>query len=401
MLFLILFEYRFDAFYPYATGSKSYYSQRTEENTAAIDGNEIFGKDSASSCVYSTDTELIGEDDELHRTVRREDGAVVDQRGNVVFGPSRPTKRGVKKEELLSQKLEKPINVAIVGRPNVGKSTLLNKLIDDHRVLTGPEAGLTRDSTEVRWNWKNQDFRLVDTAGMRKVGTFDIRPELEGRSVSQAKRALALSNVTILVVDSEHGLTKQDINIASEIVEEGRALVLALNKSDSVSNKRELRRRVQYTLDRFLPDCKGIEVEHMSALDGTGVSSLMPAVMRIFERWNLRIPTGYLNRWLRQVCKHHPPPAKYKQMQGPRGQGKSIPIKLKFFSQINVRPPTFALFANRTDLPAEYMRLLTNAIRQEFGLYGVPIRLLPRTSNNPYTASKSKVENVSKKTKIA
>lgn len=267
---------------------------------------------------------------------------------------------------------EKNINVAIVGRPNAGKSTLVNQLIGEDRMLTGPEPGLTRDSIAVGWNYNDQPVRLVDTAGMRKRAK--ISQKLEKVSVQESLRAIRLAHVVVVVIDATGTLDKQDLTIAHHVVEEGRALVIALNKWDAVKDKREVLQHIKERVGDSLSQVAGVPVVTLSAMKGDGLDRLMDTVLRIYEVWNTRISTNQLNRWLEDMEANHPPPI----TSGRR-------IKLRYMTQVKSRPPTFALWVNKPiNLPDSYQRFLTNGLRDLFKLQGVPIRWILKKSENPY-----------------
>jgi GTP-binding protein len=264
------------------------------------------------------------------------------------------------------------LQVAIVGRPNVGKSTLINRIVGEDRLLTGPEAGITRDAITVEWEYGGRCFKLVDTAGMRRKAT--ITDKLEKMSVSDTLRSIRMAEVVVLTMDANAILDKQDLTIARLVVDEGRALVIAINKWDAVDDKAAARQRIEDRLETSLPQAKGVPVVMLSALTGKGVSGLMDAIVSIHAIWNRRVTTSKLNRWLESIVEHHPPPA----VSGRR-------VKLRYGTQIKSRPPTFVLFTSRPDdLPEAYMRYLVNSLRKVFELPGVPIRLSLRKSDNPY-----------------
>ncbi len=264
------------------------------------------------------------------------------------------------------------VRLAIVGRPNVGKSTLLNRLVGEARVITGAEPGLTRDSIAVRWSYEGQAVELVDTAGLRRrartVATLD---RLSSRD---AERALGQAAVVLVVFDATDPASRQDMTIAARVAEEGRALVILLNKWDLVRDRAAARAAVEDRLEAALAQVKGVPLVTCSALTGAGAEKIMPAVLAAFSTWNRRIPTAALNRWLEGAARHHPPPL----VAGRR-------LKLRYITQVKARPPTFALFASKPQaLPESYRRYLVNGIGAEFGLAGVPIRLLLRAGKNPY-----------------
>lgn len=267
----------------------------------------------------------------------------------------------------------KPIKIAIVGRPNVGKSTLLNALVKDNRVMTGPEAGITRDAIAVDWVYKDTKIKLVDTAGMRKKARVD--NNIEQMSVEDTLRAIRLAQIVILVVDANTPLEKQDLQIADHVLKEGRALILAVNKWDIAENREELLDTVQYKLETGLAQVKKLPFVTISAKNGRNLNLLMDRVLTTYAIWNRRVKTAKLNRWLA---------ARESQNPAPLVDGRSN--RLKYIAQINTRPPTFALWVSQSkELPGTYKRYITNALREDFDLPGVPVRLLIRTSKNPYS----------------
>jgi len=272
----------------------------------------------------------------------------------------------------------RPLRLAIVGRPNAGKSTLINQMIGDDRLITGPEAGLTRDSISVEWDWEGRPVKLFDTAGMRRRARVD--EKLEKLSVSDALRAIQFAEVCVLALDGDRGIDKQDLKIADHIVREGRALVIALNKWDIVKDRLQIQRDLQDSLTKSLPQLKGVQVVTMSGLTGKGLQHLMPAVEEAYELWNARIPTSALNRWLADTVDKHPPPS-------PSGRR----IKIRYGAQIKTRPPTIQLFCNKPeDLPQSYVRYLENELRKDFDLPGTPFRFVMRKSANPYESRRRK-----------
>ncbi len=265
-----------------------------------------------------------------------------------------------------------PLQLAIVGRPNVGKSTLLNRLLGDERAVTGSEPGITRDSIAVEWSHGGRAVRLVDTAGLRRRAR--VIEHLERLSVEDTLRVIRRAEVVVLVLDAEAGLERQDLTIAAFAVDEGRALVIAANKWDLVGDGRGALAAMHDRLAVALAQAKGTPVVTLSALHGRGVDKLMPAVFEVFDCWNVRVPTGKLNRWLERVVADHPPPI----VAGRR-------LKLRYMTQVKARPPTFALFVSKpADLPEAYRRYLANRLRETFGFAGVPIRVLARAGKNPY-----------------
>ena len=275
----------------------------------------------------------------------------------------------VSEEEPVSNK---PLQLAIVGRPNVGKSTLANRLLGEERLLTGPEAGITRDSIGVDWEWDGRRIRLVDTAGLRRRAR--VEEKLEKLSVGDTLRTVRFAEVVMLVIDATQPLEKQDLTIARMVENEGRALVLILNKWDLVPNKQETLSLLKDRLQISLSELSGMRFVPVSAMTGAGIDKIMPEVFYTYEAWNRRVPTPQLNRWLGAVQERHPPPL----VEGRR-------LKLRFMSQANIRPPTFALFSSHPgELPDAYRRYLVNLIRDDFDIQGVPIRMMLRKGKNPY-----------------
>ncbi len=269
-----------------------------------------------------------------------------------------------------------PIHMAIVGRPNVGKSTLINRLLEDDRLITGPEAGLTRDSIAVEWRWQGELIRLIDTAGLRRKAR--VRERLERMSTADTTRAIRYAQVVVLVIDGQAPLEKQDLTIASLVISEGRTLVIAVNKWDAIEDRKAVMRDLNDRLEISLPQVRGVPIVKISALTGARLDTLMPTVFEAYGVWNTRIPTGQLNRWLADVTERHPPPA----VNGKR-------VRLRYVTQAKSRPPTFIVFAGRPEsLPASYSRYLVNDLRQSFDLPGTPIRLIMRKGENPYAGKK-------------
>jgi GTP-binding protein len=268
--------------------------------------------------------------------------------------------------------MPKHLQLAIVGRPNVGKSTLVNRLLGEERLLTGPEAGITRDAIAIDWEWRGQAIRLIDTAGLRRRSK--VVEKLERLSGADTDRAVRFAHVVVLVLDSHDMLEKQDLTIARQVIEEGRALIIAANKWDAVEDKNVALKKLQDRLALSLPQVRGLPVVTISGMTGRNLDRLMDAVIEIYQRWNKRVPTAQVNRWLSEVQQMHPPP-----LVGGRR------VKIRYMTQIKTRPPTFALFAQMADeLPDSYHRYLLNGIRDTFDLDGVPLRLYSRRGTNPF-----------------
>lgn len=267
---------------------------------------------------------------------------------------------------------QKPIRIAVVGRPNSGKSTLINRLLGEERLVTGPEAGITRDAIAVDLTWRGHHLRIHDTAGLRRKTR--IEEKLEKLSVADAINAIRFAEVAIVLVDAQTPYEEQDIRIADLVEREGRAIVIGINKWDLVEPERGAHARLREVTDRLLPQIKGVPVITLSAHTGDGLDKLMAAVMEAYAVWNRRVPTAALNRFLTKATEEHPPPAA-------RGRRP----RLDYITQPKARPPTFIIFSSRTNALSEtYRRYIVNGLRENFALPGTPIRLLVREKANPY-----------------
>ena len=266
----------------------------------------------------------------------------------------------------------RPIRVAVVGRPNAGKSTLINRLLGEERLLTSAEAGTTRDSIAVEISWNGRDFRVFDTAGLRRRSR--IEEKLEKLSVADALRAVRFAEVVVLMMDAQNKFEEQDLRIADLIEREGRALVIAVNKWDLVDAKPGAISALRTEADHWLPQVKGAPLVAVSGLMGEGIDRLMRAIEDAYAVWNRRVPTAALNRWFEQAVSANPPPA----VSGRR-------LKLNYITQAKARPPSFVLFCSRADaVPQSYLRYLVNSLRDQFELPGTPIRISLREKANPF-----------------
>ena len=271
-----------------------------------------------------------------------------------------------------------PIRIAVVGRPNCGKSTLVNRLLGEERLLTGPEAGITRDAIAVDVTWADRRFRIHDTAGLRRRAR--IEEKLEKLSVADALNAVRFAEVVVLLMDTQQPFEEQDLRIADLVEREGRALVIAMSKWDLVERRAGAIKKLREETDHWLPQVKGVPVVAVSGLTGEGLDRLMCAVVEAHAVWNRRVGTSALNRWLAEVVASHPPPA----VSGRR-------IRLDYVTQAKSRPPSFVLFASRADaVPDAYRRYLVNSLRESFELPGTPIRLTLREKKNPYAKAKAR-----------
>jgi GTP-binding protein len=271
---------------------------------------------------------------------------------------------------------DRPLRLAIVGRPNVGKSSLMNRLVGEERALTGPEAGITRDAITAEWTWQGRKILLHDTAGLRKKAHTG--EKLEQLSVESTHNAVRFADCVIVIIDATQPFETQDLTIADAIEREGRAILFAVNKWDLAIDKKRALADLRDRLDRLLPQVSGAALVPLSALTGEGVKNLMPAVIEVDRIWNTRISTPDLNRFLQEAIARNQPP-------GVRGRA----IRIRYMTQAKARPPSFVLFGNQLKaLPESYLRYLGNALRESFGLRGTPLRFALRTSDNPYAARK-------------
>jgi GTP-binding protein len=268
--------------------------------------------------------------------------------------------------------LDGPLKLAIVGRPNAGKSTLVNRFLGEERMITGPEAGITRDSIAIEWEWQGRPVRLIDTAGLRRKAK--VEDKLERLSAADTMHAIDFAEVVVLLLDATRGLEAQDLRIADQVLQEGRALIVALNKWDVAENPPSLFQGVRHALDEGLAQVKGLPLLTVSGATGRGLDQLIAAAFETREAWSRRVSTGQLNRWFEAAVEKNPPPA-------PGGRR----IKLRYLTQAKTRPPGFILFGTRVDqLPESYKRYIVNGIRRDLGFGAVPVRLTVRAPRNPF-----------------
>jgi GTP-binding protein len=266
----------------------------------------------------------------------------------------------------------RPLRLAIIGQPNAGKSTLVNALLGEERVLTGPEAGITRDAIATDWSWQGRAVKLWDTAGIRRKSR--VSGKVEKLAVADALRATRFADCVVVLIDASLEIERQDLTLCDLVAQDGKAVVLALSKWDLVEDKQKRLKQIESDLEDVLPEIKGVPVVTISAERNRGLDKLMKTVFQAVEIWSARIPTSPLNRWLEATLARNPPPA-------PSGRR----IKLRYATQAETRPPTFALFGNQLkQLPESYLRYLMNGLRKDFDLWGTPIRFSLRGGKNPY-----------------
>lgn len=308
---------------------------------------------------------------------------------NLMFKPlegEEETETEVETEETKN----KPLKLAVVGRPNVGKSTLINRLLGKERLLTGPEAGVTRDAITIPWEWRENKILLTDTAGLRKKGK--VYNQLEEISAQDTNTAIDFAEVVILVLDAHAPMEKQDLIIASKVLTEGRVLLIALNKWDDISNPQQTLNALKEKLYESLQQVKGIPVHTISGKTGYGLDRMMSDVFTMYALWNKRVPTHKLNTFLSEMTQAHPTPV--------ASNGRRIPMK--YMTQVSTRPPTFVIFSSNPDqLPESYLRYLSNGIRDTYGMVGVPIRIHMRKRENPYANKAKERPSIKRKAKIS
>ena len=308
--------------------------------------------------IYDVIRPYIDADEEAMKAAEQEDEEFVPAEYDPEYeGPDRPERR---------------LRLAIIGQPNAGKSTLVNTMLGEDRMLTGPEAGITRDSISSDWKFGEREIKLWDTAGIRRKGK--VKEKLEKLSVTDAMRAIRYADCVVVLVDASMNIEKQDLTLCDLVSREGRSIVLALSKWDLVEDKLAAMKKVDDIIENILPDIKGFPIVTLSAKQGRGIDKMMKAVIEMDRKWNIRVSTSKINRWITSAVQKNAPPA-------PSGRR----IKIRYATQASARPPTFAVFGNQLDkLPQTYVRYFMNGLRKDFGLEGVPIRFSLRGGKNPY-----------------
>lgn len=292
------------------------------------------------------------------------------------IAPLVPEAEGLSDEETVEEELTRPLRLAIIGQPNAGKSTLVNTMLGEERMLTGPEAGITRDAISIDWSWAGREIKLWDTAGIRRKSR--VTRKIEKLAVSDALRAIRFADCVVVLIDASMEIERQDLALSDLVATEGRAIVLALSKWDLVEDKQKVLAEVHSELEDVLPEIRGVPVVTISAKQERGVDKMMKAVFEAVDRWSARITTSQLNRWLESAVAKNPPPA-------PSGRR----IKIRYATQASSRPPTFAVFGNQmSKMPESYKRYLMNTLRKDFDLAGVPIRFSLRGGKNPFDKDK-------------
>jgi len=340
---------------------------RAESTPVTLVANKAEGRSGESGIL---DSYRLGFGDPV--ALSAEHGEGIADLFDAIRGPVEAKAEEEEAEEEDEDSPDRPLKLAIVGRPNAGKSTLVNQMLGEERMITGPEAGITRDSITLDWTWEGRRVRLVDTAGLRKRAK--VEDKLERLSVADTRRAIDHAEVVVLLLDATRGLESQDLKIADQVIEEGRGLIIAVNKWDVAENGSSLFNGIKAALHEGLAQLRDVPLLTVSAKTGKGIDTILKVGFELREAWSRRVSTGELNRWFENALEANPPPA-------PKGQR----IKLRYITQIKGRPPTFLVFGNRTDeLPESYRRYLVNALRRDLKLGAVPIRLEFRGRANPF-----------------
>jgi GTP-binding protein len=344
---------------------------RAESTPVTIVANKAEGRSGESGIL---ETYRLGFGDPV--ALSAEHGEGIADLFDAIRGPVEAKAEEEEAEEEDEDSPDRPLKLAIVGRPNAGKSTLVNQMLGEERMITGPEAGITRDSITLDWEWEGRKVRLVDTAGLRKRAKVD--DKLERMSVADTRRSIDHAEIVVLLLDATRGLESQDLKIADQVIEEGRGLIIAVNKWDVAENASSLFNGIKAALDEGLAQLRDVPLLTVSAKTGKGIDTILKVAFELREAWSRRVSTGELNRWFEAALEANPPPA-------PKGQR----IKLRYITQIKSRPPTFIVFGNRTDeLPESYRRYLVNALRRDLKLGAVPLRLEFRGGRNPFDRDK-------------
>jgi GTP-binding protein len=344
---------------------------RAESTPVTIVANKAEGRSGESGIL---ETYRLGFGDPV--ALSAEHGEGIADLFDAIRGPVEAKAEEEEAEEEDEDSPDRPLKLAIVGRPNAGKSTLVNQMLGEERMITGPEAGITRDSITLDWEWEGRKVRLVDTAGLRKRAKVD--DKLERMSVADTRRSIDHAEIVVLLLDATRGLESQDLKIADQVIEEGRGLIIAVNKWDVAENASSLFNGIKAALDEGLAQLRDVPLLTVSAKTGKGIDTILKVAFELREAWSRRVSTGELNRWFEAALEANPPPA-------PKGQR----IKLRYITQIKSRPPTFLVFGNRTDeLPESYRRYLVNALRRDLKLGAIPLRLEFRGGRNPFDRDK-------------
>jgi GTPase len=346
---------------------------RAESTPVTIVANKAEGRSGESGIL---DSYRLGFGDPV--ALSAEHGEGIADLFDAIRGPVEAKAEEDEAEEEDGDSPDRPLKLAIVGRPNAGKSTLVNQMLGEERMITGPEAGITRDSITLDWEWEGRRVRLVDTAGLRKRAK--VEDKLERLSAADTRRAIDHAEVVVLLLDATRGLESQDLKIADQVIEEGRALIIAVNKWDVAENGSSLFNGIKAALAEGLAQLRDVPLLTVSAKTGKGIDTILKVGFELREAWSRRVPTGELNRWFEAALESNPPPA-------PKGQR----IKLRYITQIKSRPPSFLVFGNRTDeLPESYRRYLVNALRRDLKLGAVPLRLEFRGRGNPFDQGRAR-----------